>query len=107
KASRPGEGHDKAQFALLLRRNHDATHDAERPSSAAKASWRGFCECKRHDSLTLSVCSALLGGIWARLVIVAGRTGDYSDQDRERGTPEYPKESLLEPPRDCLGLSPH
>jgi hypothetical protein len=34
----------------------------QRPSSAAKASWRGFCECKRHDRLTLSVCSALLGG---------------------------------------------
>jgi hypothetical protein len=24
--------------------------------------WRGFCGCKRHDSLPLSACSALLGG---------------------------------------------
>lgn len=37
--------------------------DAERPSSAAKARWRGFFECKRRDSSTSSVCSALLGGM--------------------------------------------
>jgi hypothetical protein len=38
------------------------------PSSAAKGSWRGFCECKRHDSLPLSACSAVLGSLNHRCV---------------------------------------
>lgn len=55
---------DRSLCPTLTRpRLEPSPYAARPPSSAAKGSWRGFCEGKRHDSLSFSACSALLDGM--------------------------------------------